>query len=234
MNIAHMKSRSCKRVLLLLAAGLMYALPGLGQQEFEGIVIYEMTSAAGSPQNITYFSKDNKVRLQMQMPSASAESLAFIIDGNKETMYTLIPQMKMFMEMPAMKGDTSAAGGEHDRSKAVKMGDTQTIAGVKCDHWVITTDQGDSIDLWNAKGFGNFMMPRTMGRIPGQQKPPEWTRELAAQGFFPLKMILKDQEGKIRMQMQATRIERKPLNDTLFEVPPDYSKMNLKGMGNPH
>jgi len=31
--------------------------------------------------------------------------------------------------------------------------------------------------------------------------------------------------------MEATRIERKPLDDSLFAIPPDYKELNMQNLG---
>ncbi|HEY8459405.1 MAG TPA: DUF4412 domain-containing protein, partial [Blastocatellia bacterium] len=51
---------------------------------------------------------------------------------------------------------------------------------------------------------------------------PEFAKFIEG-GAFPLKMaVIKN--GQPRVIMEVTRIERKPLDDSLFTVPPDYRK----------
>jgi len=49
-------------------------------------------------------------------------------------------------------------------------------------------------------------------------------------GFFPLKMG-EIENGKPRVQMVATSVERKTLDPSLFVVPPDYKQINMGDMG---
>ena len=54
---------------------------------------------------------------------------------------------------------------------------------------------------------------------------PEWVKFLEG-GAFPLK-ITATENGKVTMNMEATKIERKSLDDSLFAVPPDYKELNM-------
>ena len=58
---------------------------------------------------------------------------------------------------------------------------------------------------------------------------PEWVKFLQG-GAFPLKMTAME-DGKVHMSMEATRIERKSLDDSLFTIPPDYKELNMKNLG---
>ena len=45
-------------------------------------------------------------------------------------------------------------------------------------------------------------------------------------GAFPLK-VTQTEDGQVRMNMEATRIERQKLDDVLFAVPADYKELKI-------
>ncbi len=57
---------------------------------------------------------------------------------------------------------------------------------------------------------------------------PEWSKLLEG-GAFPLKMTV-TKNGQVESTMEATKIERKPLDDSLFTVPPDYREFKAPQM----
>ena len=215
---------------------LVILLPGhvIAQASFEGAVTYKMDAQGKGPDSFTYYMKGNKARMEMEMPAqAQMGKAAFIIDGDQNALITLIPQMKMYMQMSMPPVDSTDYNGDDSdgpEQKPVKLSDTKVILGHTCDHWRIHNEDGETVDLWNAKGFGNFMMPGRFGGMPGQGKRQEWLKDLMGKGFFPLKVVVTKQGGSTEMSMEATKIEKKNLDDSLFEVPSGYNKMNLPNM----
>ena len=234
MNTTH-KLTTLKYWSLLTLLSLFLFSPAyvLAQKTFEGVVHYKIDTQGNGPNSFTYYAKDKKARIEMQMPSQSPMgNAAFIIDGDSKSMITLIPQMKMYMQMSMPDADTTDYGDVSDEQKPVKVGDSETILGHKCDHWRINDEDGSTVDLWNAKDFGNFMMAGNMGGMPGGRKQPEWMKDFMSQGFFPLKVIVTNKNGNKEMTMEATKVEEKTLSSSLFEVPSGYNKMNMPNMGN--
>ena len=227
---------SLLRQLLFLTLLSTFFLPThvFAQKTFQGIVTFKLDAQGNGPSSFTYYLKGDKARVEMEMP-AQAQMMgkaAFIIDGDQRTMTTLIPQMKMYMQMPMPSMDsTSYNGNINDAGKPVKVGDTEVILGHKCEHWKINDEDGGTVNLWNAKGFGNFMMPG-MGGMQGQGRQPQWLKDLMSQGFFPLKIVVTKKDGSTEMSMVATKIEEKSLGSSLFEIPSGYNKMNIPNMGN--
>ena len=54
--------------------------------------------------------------------------------------------------------------------------------------------------------------------------------KLFADGFFPLKVV-NTEKGKKEVVLEATRVEKKALEASLFVPPPDYTEMKMPGFG---
>jgi hypothetical protein len=54
--------------------------------------------------------------------------------------------------------------------------------------------------------------------------------KLFADGFFPLKVV-NTEHGKKEVVLEATRVEKKPLDASLFVPPPDYKEMKMPSFG---
>jgi hypothetical protein len=204
-----------------------------GAQTFEGVVTYQM----GAQQNQTfeYMAKGTKVRFSMSgMPAGAtnnggAAMMAgggMILDGTAQTMTMVMPAVKMYFTQPIPQhpaNDTLGRG-----SKITKVG-SEVIAGIPCDDYKTTDSQGKTQGtICIAHGMGNFMfaaagrgnaISEMASRISGMSGA-------TAGGFFPLKYVKEDGTTV----MVATKVEKKPVDDSNFNVPADYKQMPMPTM----
>jgi hypothetical protein len=228
----------------VLLAGVAPA--GVGAQNaFEGVVHMTMTAAKGQPPaDMTQMVKGTKSRHEMKM---GGQTSVMIMDMGAGTMTVLIPPQRMYMTMnlkqtgDALKGLTppgaarsGAPGVPPAPPKITATGKTEVIAGHTCEHYAMGEPQ--QFDVCAAKGLGHFLMGGApagpMGGIGGGMAaaalPPGWSDAVKAfaDGFFPMKME-RVEGGKRETMLQVTKVEPKPLDDSLFAPPPDYKEMKL-------
>ena len=168
-----------------------------------------------------------------------------LMDNDAGKWMTLMPQQKVYMTMDlgAMaermpKSDTPQATPEFTLKAT---GKTETIAGISCDDYHLTVaEEGAEADLCLAKGMGYFMgmsvpsrggMMGRMGNAMSGNMPSGWQQYARAlkDGAFLLKMEMQ-KNGKTRMTMVATGVQKKLLADDLFVPPSDYREMKVPGM----
>lgn len=214
-----------------------------GGGNFEGVIAMQMKGREDKVMNMTYYVKGERARVEMQTgePMGSGVMLWDMPNG-KMTM--LIPAQKMYitMDVKRMGEDIKAARGKDDETHDVKFpkltatGKTETIAGHTCEHYLMGDKQ--EVDMCVAKGLGYFGMGNQAGGM-GMLKNlvfspkllaeaaahPEWVKFLEG-GAFPLKLTVTE-NGKPGMTMEATKIEQKKLDDSLFTVPPDYREQKM-------
>jgi hypothetical protein len=218
---------------------LLSAAPALAQG-FEGAVTYHMNPE--HPMDMTMSIKGDKIRSDMSgMPGG--QQMFMLMDLTALTMTTVMPDHKMYMTMD-MKGMQAMQHGDKPQHppKITATGQKETLAGRSCDDYQITSDDGKTVEICAAKGMGNFMAPQggPMGGRGGQsplaslnwlRENPEWAK-LAADGFFPLK-VSNVEGGKKSVVMEATKVEQKSLDASLFQVPAGFSEMKMGGMQHP-
>jgi hypothetical protein len=149
--------------------------------------------------------------------------MAMLHDATKGTTYMVMPAQKMYMDM-TNAADRAAPSVERKAAAAsIKMtGKKETIAGVECEHVLITGDDGEH-DACIAKGMGTFtMMSNPMGGRGAA--PPGWAEKLGKDAF-PLKV----QKVGGELDFEVTKIERKSLDASLFTVPGDFQKLDMGG-----
>ena len=212
--------------------------------DFEGMIAMKMEAEDQKGAEMTYFLKGRHTRIETKvanLPEGSAVML-WDLEGGKIT--TLMPSRKMYMTMDMkaaaenLKEMKKSQGKEEaEFPKLTPTGKQETIAGYSCEHWLMGEKQ--DIDMCVAKGLGYFGMGGQSGGGLGSLKNlafspkllaeaaahPEWVKFLEG-GAFPLKLsAMKD--GGVTMTMEATRIEKKPLDDSLFSIPADYKEMSI-------
>jgi hypothetical protein len=216
--------------------------------DFEGMIAMKMETENQKGTEMTYFLKGRHTRIETKMgdnPEGQAVML-WDLEGAKIT--TLMPARKMYMTMDlkqtaegleeASKEMKKSKGEEETKfPKLTPTGKQETIAGYTCEHWLMGDKQ--DIDMCVAKGLGYFGMGGQSGGGIASLKSlafspkllaeaaahPEWVKLLEG-GAFPLKLTTME-DGKVKMNMEATKIERKSLDDSLFTVPPDYKELNM-------
>jgi hypothetical protein len=236
----------------LILAGLMIASCAAGAAVaqaagFEGVVAYKMPAKGGAGE-LTQMYKGDKTRTEV---SDGKQTTAMIMDMTAGTMTVLMPPQKQYMVMDlktmgqglggllgmgkAHKDTGAGAGGTAAMPKITATGRKETIAGHECEYYVMG-DKGET-EVCSAKGLGMFMMGQSpmggglasLAAVAAMSTNPDAVK-LFADGFFPLKVV-SVKGGKNEVVMEATRVEKKTLDASLFVPPPDYTQMKMPGFG---
>jgi len=206
---------------------------------FEGIVHFKDTRGGAKGEHLAefdYFTKASKIRIEMQRQDAQHAAIVMDPEGRKTII--LMAAQRMYMEFP-MKEPTEAATEPKSAPKGptiVKTGKTDTILGYSCEIVAIKTEHGES-EICASKELGQFYSQRSaqpgMGRHGtggGGEGDYAWAKEFRDKGFFPLRAVTKDENGKEINRLEATKIEKKSLDASLFSIPEGYTKFDLAGM----
>ena len=239
-------SSHARLVPFALMLGLGVA-PGVSAQSaFEGVVVYKM-SGSNDNAELTQMYKGTKSRTEVNSKGQAGAVITEMAGGSMK-MTTLIPSQKMYMTMDlaqmgaalrglgAGKDDQRGRQGAPPQAPAIKAtGRTETVAGHACE-WYVMGEKNDA-EVCAAKGLGFFMFGQSpMGRGAGSMDALASLGanaeivKLFKDGFFPLKMA-QTRGGKTQVVMEATRVEKKTLDASLFVPPPDYTEMKIPGFG---
>jgi Domain of unknown function (DUF4412) len=206
-----------KRVAAILS--LVMASTAGAQGSFQGVVTYQI-----GKQNETMVytgSGGSKVRIDVNDPRMQGGA-AMIWDTGTNTMMMVMPSQKMYMTMSMDK--MMANVPDTARGKFTKVG-SEVIAGVPCDDYKGTSSNGgDEVTACIAHGMGNFlwfggnnpMMQRMQSRVSG-------LGSAVAGGGFPLKVVKSDGTT----EMLATKVDRHPVDPSLFSPPAGFTQMQI-------
>lgn len=215
--------------------------------DFEGSIAMKVEAENQKNMQMTYFLKGKQTRIETTIPDVPEGSAVMLWDTEGGKVTTLMPSRKMYVVMDLKQAAEDFKGmkkshGEDDTEfpKLTSTGKKETIAGHECEHWLMGEKQ--EVDICAAKGLGYFGMggqsagglgswknfvfsPKMLAQAAAH---PEWVKFLEG-GAFPLKLTATS-DGKAMMTMEATRIEKKALDDSIFSIPPDYKEMSVPGM----
>jgi hypothetical protein len=202
---------------------LMCIASPLAAQSFEGTVTMNITSDNGTVRPISYMLKGGKLRFDPQGAGAAGQ-MSVIIDPASQHMMVIMPSRKMYMETDF--GGAMAAAQQQVAGKnpsITRTGRMDTVAGYKCEHVMVTDDDGTSVDTCVSSELGGFRMP-TASNPMAPQHEAGWVTQMGS-GSFPLKV----QKGG-KTVMEVTSIEKKSLDATLFAAPEGFQSFSMPGM----
>jgi hypothetical protein len=226
---------SC-RGLLATALALVTFTAVSAADSFEGRVHMQVTSGKKKePMNIDYAMKEGKMRMDPKTEDRSG-AVGIILDMQTREMFILMDNdgKKMFMRRPMNQGAAHPKDAEregHPASPPVATGRTETIAGHKATEYRTTTDKGEIVELWLAKGLGPFMSFSGGNPMAGRgATPPGWEAFARDGNYFPMRVVTRDTNGVEQSRMEVTGVEKMRLPDSLFSTE-GYDEFQIPGFG---
>jgi hypothetical protein len=225
---------SCNRFAAVVAAGALAAAPlGLSAQAFEGVVTYKMNPGSTRPGTMVYQVKGTKVRADISnLQGGPPGGMYVLIDASVGKMTSVMPAQKMYMtvDLKAMGEQMKQRDSAKPRAgKITETGKTESIAGHKCEHYLIGERQ--DTDVCAAKGLGVYMGGGAGGgrgmfaSLPGGEAYEQFSKD----GFLPLK-VTSLKSGKEEVVMEAMSVEKKKLDEARFAVPAGYTEVDMGKM----
>lgn len=206
---------------------------------FEGRVHMEMSGAKKKDKmGMDYIMKEGKLRIEPQMPERNGRSgsMGMIMDMEAREIIILMDSdgHKMYMRRPIPQPtaeQTTKAREKHPMSAPVATGRTEMIAGYKATEYRTTTDKGDVVELWLAKGLGPFMSMAGGNPMTGRGTPPPgWENFVRDGNLFPMRIVSHDPDGTEKSRMEVTSVEKGPVPDSMFSTE-GYEEFHIPNFG---
>jgi len=197
-------------------------------------------SGNNAPLDLTLDVKSNKLRADIPAGMAGPgpglhgygifhtdEKKLFFVDDTKKQAIVIDMNKagEHLTKAQSMGGPHSHSGATHPPPKVTKTGKTDTVAGHKCETWEIEdAEQHEKTQLCVAdEGASWFHIP-----LVGAPAQMAWAGELLDGKHFPLRAIMLEASGTEKGRVEVTRIDKKSLDDALFEVPAGYTQVDLE------
>jgi hypothetical protein len=222
------------------AAAASLAFLGEFEGEIDGFT-KDSSKPGGQPIPLQVFVKAGKVKVEVPEALAksagpmlgekaygifdsTAKKLTVVTDAKKEAIVIdLNSSGKTFQTIaPGAHGGPSNA----TPSKITKTTKTDTVAGYPCTYWDITSDHKEGTVCVGDDGPSWFSLPTT-----GIPSASAWMADLVDGKHFPLRFIGYGKDGTTEEQrVEVTKIDKKSLADTEFQVPAGYKTIDLEKM----
>jgi len=221
---------------------------------FEGKVTYQITRKQGPAMEGDYVYKNGLLRVETKVPGAPQTYT--IINPAEKKMLMVMPAQRMVMEMvmsnppetPNTVAPTKPEITKTDRTEQVTFNSegtkltlvkpggaagagAKTYEGVQ---WLMKTPQA-TIEQWITKdlkvgGFPGMAGPGSGGGYGPVAGPGSGGGYIPQAEGTPYKVVMKDANGNVVLQMTLMGIDTKPPEDALFKVPADYKKTKMPVM----
>jgi hypothetical protein len=225
--------------------------PLAAQTGFVGVITFVRHDRSGAPDTVVQTSNGHKVRLD----GFGSDSGSMIIDSDAKTIIIVEPRKQQYMtmtqddmtQMQAMMGpmmermrQKRKAEGKSGSFKFSPTGRSETVAGVKCKVWhgeyVDKDGDKDEGEACVAPGVGFALAELTfanpmmaLGDASGAGDMFEQYRDLIGGNKGVLKAS-KLEKGELRTELEATKVERKPVSDDAFLPPTAFKEVRMGEM----
>ena len=238
-----MKRGSWGTVAVLLVAAVPNGV-AVAQTGFNGVITFLNEGSSGRQDTFVQYTKGRKVRFD----GFGGSHGSMIVDNDTKTMMIVEPSKKQYItmteddakQMQAMMGAMKQQPKKTDPGKLsfAKTGASETVAGVPCEvykgEYVDADGEKSEGEACVAVGVGLALDAVTFNNPMIQRGGAEYDR---MQQFRALvagnKGILKAksyQDGKLKTDMQAIKIDKTAPADAVFAPPAGYKEIRMGDM----
>ncbi len=221
-------------LVIMITSTLVFAA------DFEGVIHMKSTfggSTEGRTGESDWYIKGDNIRTERRRKStdtASTDAMGgMIFNADTKKGYVIMPERKMYMELSESSFEKTAEHLKDMKYEIVRTGKTDTVAGYQCEIFQTKSKETGKIrgEACAAKGLAN--MGAFMGLNRSSAVSGDFSREvrqIIKEGYFLLRMVRKDDDGSEKIRMEATSVEKKKLDNSLFVPPADYTKFDMNAM----
>ncbi len=188
-------------------------------QSFEGTIEFKKASPTDTT-NYVYYIRGNKVRIDEIGTKSHKVEGTFLVDLEMKTMQSLNHERKLFMDQstpaaPVFKG-----------TFAVKKGaEPKNLQGYKCTEYTVTnTEDNTQITYWLADGKFSFF-DKLLKQLNRKDKSSLYFLQIPdTKNMFPMLSIQQNLDGTFQVRLEVTKIIKKEIDPSMFDVPKGYNK----------
>lgn len=208
-------------LICALALGAPACKKSLGPG-FEGEISMHTTRAGQPAVDMVVKAKKDKLRFDT---TTNGKAGSAIFDPAQNKVVLVMDEQKAYMDMDFASPSAPTPNADPKTSVTDKLGTKDVVAGFECENWVVKDGSGKRSEVCIAEGIAFF----DMDGLRNGQSASSWSKQMREKKLFPLRSVDFDASGKETSRTEATKIEKKSLDDATFEVPKGYTKITLPG-----
>ncbi len=205
-----------KKLLTSIALITLFSISS-GFAQFRGVIEFEKIKTETT--KYSYSVKGNKVRIDETDPDGLVKGI-MIVDLSKSTVTALSPERKLYMDA------TNKRIPPLIKPEITKTKNEKTINGFKCTEWIVKYSQENTqISYWVSPETEFDFFAKLIKVLNRKDKLSKYFIAIPNnETVFPVNAIEKNIDGTIKTELKITKIDKKELPDSLFDIPKDYQK----------
>ncbi|HEY0031371.1 MAG TPA: DUF4412 domain-containing protein [Bacteroidia bacterium] len=205
------------KLLTLVTVLLAFSFSAAAQ--FEGVIEFKKASTTDTT-NYVYYVKGNQVRIDEIGTKSHKIEGSFLVDTDTKTMRFLNHDRKLYGDQP-----TPAAPVVKGNCVVKKGQNVKNLQGYKCVEYIVTNnDDNTQITYYIADGKFSFF-EKLLRQLNRKDKSAVYFLQIPdVKNMFPMLSIQTDLTGKTQVKLEVTKITKKEVDPTMFEVPKGYNK----------
>lgn len=210
--------KSILKFTALVALMLTVSLGAIAQG-FEGVIEFKKFSPLDT-NSYVYYIKGENVRIDEIGAKSHKVEGTFLIALDAKTMKSLNHDRKLYMDQktpaaPAMTGTCDVKKGT----------EVKNLQGYKCTQYIVTNkDEGTVITYYLADGKFTFF-EKLLRQLNRKEKSSMYFLQIKdTKNMFPMLSVQTDMTGKETGRLEVTKITKKEIDGSMFEIPKGYNK----------
>lgn len=210
--------KSALKILTVAVVLIAFSLSA-SAQAFEGTIEFKKITASDTV-NYVYTVKGNMVRIDEIGSKSHKVEGTFLIDMDAKTMKSLNHERKLYMDQP-----TPAAPVIKGTCTVKKGQNVKNIQGYKCVEYIVTNNEENTqITYWLADGKFTFF-EKLLRQLNRKDKSSVYFLQIPdIKNMFPMLSVQSDINGKVNTTLEVTKITKKEIDPSIFEMPKGYNK----------
>lgn len=210
--------KSALKILTVAVVLIAFSLSA-SAQAFEGTIEFKKITASDTV-NYVYTVKGNMVRIDEIGSKSHKVEGTFLIDMDAKTMKSLNHERKLYMDQP-----TPAAPVIKGTCTVKKGQNVKNIQGYKCVEYIVTNNEENTqITYWLADGKFTFF-EKLLRQLNRKDKSSVYFLQIPdIKNMFPMLSVQSDINGKVNTTLAVTKITKKEIDPSIFEMPKGYNK----------
>jgi len=192
----------------------------LNKAPFEGIIKFVQETFSDTTY-YTYYIKGDKVKLEINEDCKDCDvSDAMLFDLKKQSITALKPSLRIYKDIE-VKPYVEANNKDFNIIKNAR--NKKNVDGYKCEQWRVKNQKENTeITYWVTEGNYSFFEEFLKLWNRSEKQSRYFLQVKSSKGYFPILSVERSTFREKRMKLQVIKLERKPLEQSIFEIPVEY------------
>jgi len=210
--------KSIQKLVSIVVLTIAFSFAGFAQA-FEGTIEFKKASTTDTT-NYVYYVKGNQVKIDEIGAKSRKVEGSFLVDMDAKTMKSLNIERKLYMDQP-----TPAAPTIKGTCTVKKGQNVKNLQGYKCVEYVVTNvEEATTITYYIADGKFTFF-EKLLRQLNRKDKSSTYFLQIPdMKNSFPMLSIQTDLQGKETGRLEVTKITKKEIDPSTFDLPKGYNK----------